>query len=129
MKNVRISGVKALDKRQAIGQDARVVVVETVAINWCPEPMKEYLEAINRHGGLFDQSRAARVAGVSSQRIHQLIEAGRLPLVNVMVEIEGRTLPLEQLIPGNALLAWMKEPKNKGGRPTHRASRPELQAA
>ena len=121
--------MKSLAKLQAKGQDDRVVIAETVAITSTATPMKEYLDAIIRHGGLFDQAKAARVAGVSPQRIHQLVDAGRLPLVNVMLEVEGHTVPFEQLVPADALFAWMKEPRQTGRPRKPKLEQPELQAA
>ena len=129
MKNVTFDLVKALDKRSVSVQAAGVVIAETVTITPEKGLMGDYLTAIQEHGGLFDQAKAARLAGVHRSRINQLVLSGRLPLVNVLVNLGGAKMPLEQLIPGNALLAWMREPKAKGGRPMHRKNRPELQAA
>ena len=79
--------------------------------------MKEYLDAILRHGGMFSVEQAAKLSGRSHQRISQLIKAGRLPLVEVVFGVTPtQEVVMEELIPGNALRFWMEGEKPKGGR-------------
>ena len=77
--------------------------------------MKRYLEAMQKHGGLFGQVQAARMAGVSQQRIDQLIKAGRLRVVSLSIKTPAGELVVDRAIPGNDLVAWMEAPKPKGG--------------
>ena len=93
------------------------------------EHMKRFIDTYLAHGGLFDQVQAAHLAGVSKQRISQLVKAGRLETVKVTLEGPAGPMPIEETISGNALRAWMESPKQKGGGHLHRSKRQELQAA
>ena len=80
------------------------------------EYMKEYLNAIIAHGGLFDHVKAAAFAGVSKQRIGELVKKGRIRVVTLDVVTPSGIIPGEPTIPGNDLVRWMQEPKHRGGR-------------
>ena len=93
------------------------------------EYMDKYLNAYMTHGGLFDQVQAAKLAGVSKQRINELVKAGRLRLHTLTLDGPRGPMLIEQTILGNDLRAWMEAPKVKGGGHLHRSKRNELQAA
>lgn len=69
--------------------------------------LRQLVDATNTHGPLATPAMVAAALGVSRQRIHQLIEQGRLATVNV---------GSERMIPAVALDSyWTDERKN--GRP------------
>ena len=98
-----------------------LLVRERVEVNEQDGLMKQYLDALLRHGGMFTQAQASRMLGVSTPRVAELVKKGQLPLVEVVLPLEGpHEALLETLIPGNALRQWRDRPKSKGGR-GHRA--------
>lgn len=78
--------------------------------------MIEQVNAFVKHGGLYNQSMAAALTGVSKQRISQLVRAGRLRIVKLDIVTPTGVIPGEETIPGDDLARWAKEPKLRGGR-------------
>jgi len=69
---------------------------------------RKYIEASKEHGTLMTQALCAPAMGVSTQRVGQLIDNGKL----ASIEIDGR-----RFIPVAAVDLWLSEEKDKGGRP------------
>jgi hypothetical protein len=69
---------------------------------------RKFLDATAEHGTLMTQALCAPVMGVSKQRVHQLVESGKL----AVVDIDGK-----RFIPVTALDLWLSEEKDRGGRP------------
>ena len=72
------------------------------------DTFQQIREATNRHGCLLPQHYAADLLGVSRQRVHVLVNEGRL----TSVEVAGVRYVTE-----DSLLAWATSERDKGGRP------------
>ncbi len=75
-------------------------------------PVRELLDATEKHGTLLPQSVVVSALGLSKQRVNQLVAAGRL----AAVEAAGKTW-----VPAVALELYMVEGPHKGGRPAKAA--------
>ena len=121
MKNVRLSAVKkhcppgfTEVKLTPGARQIRITLAEGL--------MGEYLESLVKYGGMFTVGQAAKLAGLSKQRISELVKKGQLPLVEVVFALTpDADLLVEELIPGNAIRRWVGQAKSKGGR-GHRAA-------
>ena len=84
--------------------------------------MKEYIQAFINFGGLYTNAQAAKMLGISTQRVSVLTGKGQLPILEIVHVAEGVGGVFEEsLIPGNAIRRWQAMPKTKGGRGTRKA--------
>jgi hypothetical protein len=74
-------------------------------------PVRQLLDATEKHGTLLPQSVVGSALGVSKQRVSQLVAAGQL----ATVEVAGKTW-----VPAAALELYLAEGPRKTGRPTWR---------
>lgn len=71
------------------------------------EVSKKLSKAIDVHGDLVPRDIVAKVVGISRQRVHQLVEEGKI----TQVDIDGYLFVTQA-----SLVEWVKE-ERKGGRP------------
>ncbi len=71
-------------------------------------PVREIVDATERHGALLPQWAVVSTLGLSKQRVHQLVQAGRL----ATVEAAGKVW-----VPAVALELFLTEGQRKTGRP------------
>jgi hypothetical protein len=71
-------------------------------------PLREIMDAIEKHGALIPQAFTHVALDISKQRAHQLITAGRI----ATIEVAGKSF-----VPIAAIDIYLSEERNKGGRP------------
>jgi hypothetical protein len=74
--------------------------------------LRQFMEAIDRHGPMIPRAHIPIVLDISKQRVHQLIEEGRI----ATVEVQGR-----EFIPLVALEVYLAD-ERKNGRPVSELS-------
>ena len=92
--------------------------------------MAKHVETVRKYEGLFTSTQAGRILGVSKQRVHQLVKAKRLPVVEVVYgSDQGGLMAAEEYIPGGALRLFMAKPRPHGRHIGEQVAQMELQAA
>jgi hypothetical protein len=75
--------------------------------------IRQFLDAADLHGPLLPASLIPEVLGLSRQRIHQLVQLGKLPAV----QVNNRAF-----VPAAALEFYLGKSKDLGGRPSKLAA-------
>jgi hypothetical protein len=86
--------------------------------------LKQWEQARQERGGMLTRTEAAKIAGVSHERIRQLIADGRLKLYRVEVDFPCGPMTYGEFVSGDELVRWMESPKTRGGRGKRRVPLP-----
>jgi hypothetical protein len=100
-----VQGFGIVSAMEAVIQNELFPVIEAEARK--KSALRVFMDVIDRHGPLIERAHIPVVLDLSRQRVHQLVEAGRI----ATIEVQGR-----EFIPMASLEAYLAD-ERKNGRP------------